>query len=138
MKPDASKWKHIGTSSNAKFYEFDQEVLVVMPDEGSTDSAASADESIQIQVEYLREHNRRAGTVVVLDGVAGQDSGARAVYRDKPDPSHQVCFALVGGTTFGRTVGSIFISLAPPKCPTKLFKTFEEAVAWVHVMVRAR
>lgn len=137
MKPDPS-WKHIGTSSNAKFFEVDDELLVVVPDDGSTDSAASADESIRIQVEYLREKNRRAGTVVMMDGIASQDSGARAVYRDKPDASHQVCFALVGGTTFGRTVGSIFISLAPPKCPTKLFKTFDEAAAWVRVMVRAR
>lgn len=138
MSLDTSKWKPIGTSSNAKFYELDKDVLVVVPDEGSTDSAASADESIHIQVEYLRQQSRRSGTVVVLDGIAGQDSGARAVYRDRPDPSHQVCFALVGGTTFGRTVGSIFISLAPPKCPTKLFKTFDEAVAWVRVMVREK
>ncbi|PZR05009.1 MAG: hypothetical protein DI536_33160 [Archangium gephyra] len=138
MTPDPSKWKHIGTSSNAKFYEADEDVLVVMPDEGSTDTATSADESIRIQVEYLREHNRRAGTVVMMDGLAGQDVGARAVYRDKPDPSHQVCFALVGGTTFGRTAGSIFTSLAPPRCPTRLFTDFDEAVAWVKTMVRAR
>lgn len=138
MKPDPSQWKRIGTSSNAAFYELDEEVLVVVPDEGSTDTAASADESVRIQVEYLREHSRRSGTVVLLDGLAGQDVGARAVYRDKPDASHQVCFALVGGTSFGRTAGSIFTSLAPPKCPTRLFAEFDEAVAWVRTMVRAR
>lgn len=138
MSVDTSKWKQIGSSSNAKFFELDEHVLVVVPEEGSSDTAASAEDSIRIQVEYLREKSRRSGTVVLLDGIAGQDSGARAVYRDRPDPSHQVCFALVGGTLFGRTVGSIFISLAPPKCPTKLFKTFDEAVAWVRVMVRER
>lgn len=128
----------MGRSSNASFYELDAEVLVVVPDEGSTDNATSAQESIDIQVAYLREHNRRAGTVVLLDGIAGQDAGARAVYRDKPDPSHQVCFALVSATPFGRTAGSIFTSLSPPKCPTRLFADFDEAVAWIRTMVRAR
>ncbi len=136
MSFDPSKFKAIGESSNATFYEFDHEVLVVLPNEGSADTQASATQSVQIQLDYLRTRNRRSGVVVLMDNVMAQDAGARGVYRELPDPSHQVCFALVGGTAFGRVVCSLFVSLSPPKSPTKVFANFEEAVTWVRAMVR--
>lgn len=136
MSVDSSRWRPIGESSNAKFFELDPEVLVVLPADGSHDTKETAAESIRIQLEHLRQNNQRAGTVILMDQVAEQDGGARSVYRDAPDPAHQVCFALVGGTTFGRAVASIFIGLSPPKCPTRMFATFDDAVAWVRTMVR--
>ena len=48
-----------------------------------------------------------------MDHVASQNSGARDVYRDSPDPTFQTCFALVGSTMFGRAVSSVFIGLQP-------------------------
>lgn len=136
MNFDPSKFKVIGESINAKFYELDHEVLVVLPHEGSQDTQASATESVSIQLEYLRTRNRRSGVVVLMDSVTAQDAGARSVYRELPEPAHQVCFALVGGTAFGRVVCSIFVSLSPPKSPTRVFANFEDAVTWVRAMVR--
>lgn len=138
MKTDRSGWKKIGESSNADFYEVAPHLLVVAPHDGSMDTAASARESVKVQLDHLRARDRRAGVIVLVDAVAEQDSGAREVYRNEPDPSRQVCFALVGGTVFGRAVASIFMSLSPPKCPTKAFATFEEARAWIEEMVRER
>ncbi len=135
MTLDTSKWKDIGTSPNASFFELDEQVLVVVPVDGSKDDASTASESIRIQLAHLQPLNRRSGIVVMMDNVAEQDSSARAVYREAPDPMYQVCYALVGGTPFGRAVASIFIGLSPPKVPTKMFGTFEEAVAWVRQMV---
>lgn len=105
--------------------------------DGTSDDAATAHESVRLQLEFLRAHARRAGVVVMMDRVAEQDSAARAVYRDEPDPAFQACFALVGGTPFGRAIASIFIGLHPPRVPTKMFGTFEEAVAWCHAMTGA-
>ena len=86
---------------------------------------------MSIQLEHLRKTGTRAGTVVFMDRLVQQDSAARTVYRDAPDPAFQVCFALVGGTPFGRAVGSIFIGLSPPKVPTRMFGNLDEALAWV-------
>ena len=66
-----------------------------------------------------------------MDRVASQNSGARDVYRDAPDPMFQTCFALVGSTMFGRAVSSVFIGLHPPRVPTRMFATFEEALSWI-------
>jgi hypothetical protein len=74
----------------------------------------------------------------MMDRVVEQDGGARAVYRDEPDPAFQACFALVGKTAFGRAVASIFIGINPPRVPTRLFATLEEALAWVRTIVRTR
>lgn len=131
MNLDVSGWTPIGASSNADFYEIEPQILAVVPFDGAVDDARSASESIRIQLEYLRARGTRAGVVVFMDRVIEQNSAARAVYRDAPDPSFQECFALVGGTAFGRAVGSLFIGLSPPKVPTRLFATLDEALSWI-------
>jgi hypothetical protein len=135
---DPSRWTEIGRTANATFYEVEPRVLVVVPEDGSTDDQDTARASIRLQLEHLRKHGRRAGVVVMMDRVSEQNSAARAVYHDDPDPAFQACFALVGGTMFGRAIGSIFIGLHPPRVPTRLFGTFEEAVAWCREMTEAK
>ncbi|MBZ5557556.1 MAG: hypothetical protein LAO77_09825 [Acidobacteriia bacterium] len=137
MSPDTSAWTPIGRSSNADFFEIEPGVLAVVPFDGITDNAATAAESIRVQLEYLQPKGIRAGVVVFMDRVAQQDSGARAVYRDAPDPAFQACFALVGSTIFGRAVSSVFIGLHPPRVPTRMFGTLEEALGWIREIVKA-
>ena len=129
--PDTSAWTSIGRSGNADFFEIEPGVLAVVPFDGTTDTAETASESIQIQLAHLRARGRRAGTVVFMDRVASQTSGARDVYRDVPDPMFQTCFALVGSTMFGRAISSVFIGLNPPRVPTRMFATFQEALSWI-------
>jgi hypothetical protein len=131
MSIQVHRWTKIGTSGNADFYEVEPQILAVVPFEGSTDNAETARQSVSIQLDHLRKTGRRAGIVVFMDRLVQQDSAARTVYRDAPDPAFQLCFALVGGTPFGRAVGSIFIGLSPPKVPTRMFGSFDEALAWV-------
>jgi hypothetical protein len=138
VKLDTSSFHAIGASSNADFFELEPGVLVVVPHDRSADDEASARESIELQLSHLRAHGRRAGTIVLMDPVIEQTAGARSVYRTAPDPAFQACFALVGGTPFGRAVGSVFIGLHPPRVPTRLFGTFEEALAWVRKTVTAK
>jgi len=129
--PDTSAWAAIGRSANADFYEVEPGVLAVVPFDGSADTADTAAESIGIQLTHLRSCGRRAGTIVFMDHVAAQNAGAREVYRNAPDPTLQTCFALVGSTIFGRAVASVFMGLHPPRVPTRMFGTFEEAVTWI-------
>jgi hypothetical protein len=131
MTPDTSAWTPIGRSGNADFFEVEPGVLAVVPFDGISDTADTAEENIQIQLAHLRSRGRRAGTVVFMDRVASQNSGARDIYRNAPDPTFQTCFALVGSTMFGRAVSSVFIGLHPPRIPTRMFATFEEALTWI-------
>ena len=127
---DTSRWTRIGQSSNADFFEIEPRVLAVVPFDRCDDSEATARESIRIQLDHLRATKSRAGVVVFMDRILAQSAGAREVYRTAPDAAYQACFALVGGTMFGRAVGSFFIGIHPPRVPTRLFATFEEALAW--------
>ena len=135
MTIDTGKWIKFGHSSNADFYQIDESVLAVVPLEGCTDDEASAKASVEIQLAYLQPKGQRAGCIIFMDGIAQQTSGARAVYRDLPDPKYQVCYALVGGTTFGRAVASVFLGLSKPRVPTQMFGTLEQAVEWCHAQV---
>ncbi len=138
MTTDTSAWTAIGRTSNAEFFEVEPGVLAVVPFEGVTDNAATARESIALQVDYLRSHGRRAGVLVMIDRVLEQDTGARAVYREAPDPAFQACFALVGRTVLGRAVGSVFLGLHPPRVPTRMFGTVDEAVRWIRQTLATR
>jgi hypothetical protein len=138
VTPDTSAWSPIGRSGNADFYEVEPGVLAVVPFDGSSDTAETAAESIAIQLAHLRAHGHRAGTMVFMDAVASQNSGARDVYRNAPDPTFQTCFALVGSTMFGRAVSSVFMGLHPPRVPTRMFGTFQEALAWIRKGAESR
>jgi hypothetical protein len=135
---DTSAWSPIGRSRNAEFFEVEPGVLAVVPLDGSTDTADTAADSVRIQLSHLRTTGRRAGTIVFMDYVAAQSSGAREAYRTEPDPIFQTGFALVGSSMFGRAVSSVFMGLHPPRVPTRMFGTFEEALSWIRQTVTTR
>jgi len=130
MNVDVKNWIKFGQTANADFYEISPGMLAVIPFNGCMDDETTAKASVQTQLEYLRCKNRKAGVVIFMDNIAQQTAGARAVYRDEPDPVHQACFALVGGTVFGRAVGSVFLGLSKPRIPTQMFATLEQALDW--------
>ena len=110
----------------------------MVPFDGSSDTADSATESVDIQLSHLRASGRRAGTVVFMDYVGSQNAGAREVYHDAPDPTFQTGFALVSSSMFGRAVSSVFLGLHPPRIPTRMFGTLEEALTWIRQTANAR
>lgn len=130
MNLDTKAWTPIGKSENADFYEIEEGLLAIVPFEGASDDERTAQQSVQIQHDYLKPRGRRAGVIVFMDPMVEQHASARTVYRDAPDPAFITCYALVGGTAFGRAVGSIFLGLAKPRVPTKLFATLDDALAW--------
>jgi hypothetical protein len=136
MAIDTSAWKRIGRSDNADFFEVEPRILAVVPFDRCDDNEETARASIRIQLEHLRATQTRAGVLVFVDRVLTQSTDAREVYRSAPDPAFQACFALVGGTIFGRAVGSFFIGIHPPRVPTRMFATAEDALAWARVMAR--
>lgn len=138
VEVDTSAWTKIGSSDNAEFYEIEPQVLAIVPHSGSTDTAETARQSVEVQLSYLKSKGRRAGSLIFMDRVAEQDSEARTVYREEPDPNFQICFALVGGTVFGRAVGSVFIGLSPPRVPTKMFADIDAAMAWIRERARGQ
>jgi hypothetical protein len=127
---DTTGWTPIGKSDNADFYEIEEGLLAIVPFEGSSDDAKTARQSVQIQHDYLKPRGKRAGVIVFMDPLVEQHASARTVYRDAPDAAFITCYALVGGTAFGRAIGSIFLGLSPPRVPTRLFGSLNDALAW--------
>jgi hypothetical protein len=135
MQIDTTGWKKFGDTANAEFYEVEPDILAVVPHEKCRDDATTAAASIDTQLKYLKEKGRRAGVMIFMDRISDQDSGARSIYRDRPDKQYQAGFALVGGTAFGRAVAGFFIGISHPPVPTKMFATEKEAMAWLHTLL---
>lgn len=130
MTPDPS-WASAARTSTATVYDAGDGLLVVWPDDGCRDDELSATQSVEAQHEFFRAAGRSGGTIVMMDAIGDQTNAARRVYQTLPDASLITCFALVGGSTFGRAVSSIFLGLVRPQVPTKAFARFDDAAAWV-------
>jgi hypothetical protein len=134
---DTTVWTPVARCANARFFEIEPQILVVVPDENSTDDEDSAKESIRIQIDYMRTRKFRAGVIVLTDSVAEQSSAARSVYKNEADPKYHACFALVASSMLGRAVASVFLGLHRPRVPTRFFASLDEAIEWSREMVRS-
>lgn len=129
--PDVSAWTRVGATDNADLYEIEPGILAVVPHMGSADTEETARQSIEAQHRHWRALGHRGGAVIFMDRVRDSQAGARKVYGTLPDPSMITGFALIGGTVFGRAVGSVFLGLSRPSAPTKMFGDLERALAWL-------
>lgn len=123
-------WKSAGRTSNTSYYMASNDVLVVIPDAGLKDNAASARENAAYQVDVAKRLGRPLGLVVYLTSLIGQDAEARKVYAamDKELFSGS---ALVVSNPLARAIGSFFLGLSRPAFPAKLVGTIAEGIAWV-------
>ncbi len=124
-------WTPIGATLNTRYFLAGEDVIVVAPDHGLRDDAASATVNIQFQKDYARAHGRRCAVIVILDSLAAQDSGARRIYATEMDPSLFYGAALIVNSALGRAIGSFFLGLSRPPVPTQLFDTIDGALAWL-------
>lgn len=131
VDPAAHGWKKLGDSDNAEFFLAEDGVIAVVPHDGCTDDEATATQSVEFQHSYWRGEGRSGGALIFLDPIRDSQPGARGVYATLPDPSLIRGFALVGGSIFGRAIGSVFLGLSRPSAPTKMFGDKERGLAWL-------
>ncbi|AKV00587.1 hypothetical protein AKJ09_07250 [Labilithrix luteola] len=134
--PNTAGWKHIGDSSNTRYFAVAERILGGVPLPGSKDDGATAEENVVFQNGYFR--TSKPGVVVIFfDNLASQDKDARRVYQTRPDPNVLLGTALVGGSLLSRAMGSFFLGLSKPKVPVKMFKNLDEARAWASELIAA-
>jgi hypothetical protein len=130
MNVDTGGWKQVGETTNSKYFLVDVGVLAVLPHPGTIDDRASAREEVAFQASYANKTGRSYATIIFLENVVSQEKDARRVYQTELDFTTCLGAALVGGTILSRAVGSFFLGVNRPRIPTRLFPTFDEALAW--------
>ena len=130
MIPDPA-WGVLDSSSSFTMYEAAPDVVVIWPTEGCNDTEETAEESVAAQRAHWSSAGRSGGAIVMMDHVHEQTNAARKVYQSAESQGQITAFALVGGTTFGRAVSSVFLGIQRPRIPTKAFADFDDAMAWV-------
>ena len=131
MTLDTSLWQPIGTTSNADFYEAAPRIIVIVPHAESEDNETTARESIAMQDRHWKNTGRRGATVVHMDPVIRQTSGARAVYANETHTTLTTCYALVGESFFAQAAAMVFEGLAKPGVPTRVFRSLDDARPWI-------
>lgn len=125
------QWKPLGRTYNTHYFLLADDVLIVLPDKGLKDDAASARANIDYQTAYARLLGRRCSVVVVIDSLTSQDSEARRIYAAGMQPSLFYAAALIVTNPLARAIGSFFLGLTRPAIPTRLFESVEAAAAWI-------
>jgi len=123
-------WPVLGRTDNATFVLADPGVVVVVPDEGCTDDESTARQSIAFQHAHWRAQGRRGAAIVLMDRVGHQTKAARRVYQTEADATLLHRFALVSSSVFGYAVASVFMGLARPAVPTRMFGSLARALRW--------
>lgn len=124
------RWPVLGRTDNASFLLADPRIIVVVPEEGCTDDESTARESIAFQHAYWKTHGASGAAIVLMDRVGHQTKEARRVYQALADPSLFTLFGLVSSSVFGRAVASVFMGLARPAVPTRMFGSLAQALEW--------
>lgn len=127
--PD-SAWKSLGRTSNTSYFLAGDDVLIVLPDAGLKDDAASARENTAFQIAVAQGAGRPLGLVVYMSSLLSQDPEARKVYASM-DASLFIGSALVVANPLARAIGSFFLGLSRPKFPARLVETIEDGIAWL-------
>lgn len=134
--PSTAGWKHVGDSSNTRYFAVAERILGGVPLPGSKDDRASAEENVVFQNGYFR--TSQPGVVVIFfDNLASQDKDARRVYQTMPDAKWMLGTALVGGSLLSRAMGSFFLGLSKPRIPVKMFKNLDDAKVWASELIAA-
>lgn len=123
-------WPVLGRTGNATFHLAAPRIIVVVPDEGCTDDEVTARESIGFQQAHWNSQRTTGAAVVLMDRVVHQTRDARRVYQEEVDTALITGFGLVSSSEFGRALASVFMGLARPAIPTRMFDGLAPALRW--------
>jgi hypothetical protein len=132
------EWKKLGSTSNADFYQIADDIIAVCPVPNAKDNTRSARESIKFQDDHWRTVGHKGAVVVFMDNVVDQDAGARRVYAEEVVSVPTTCYALVGESFYGYASAAVFEGLNKPGRPTNVFKSLDDAQAWIAEQNKAR
>jgi hypothetical protein len=123
-------WKSVGRTSNTSYYLAGPDILIIIPDAGLKDNAASARENTEFQIAYAQKTGRPLGLVVYMTSLLSQDADARKIYSSM-DRSLFTGSALVVSNPLARAIGSFFLGLTKPTFPAKLVESIQDGVIWL-------
>ena len=129
---DRSDWLPVGNTTNTEYRakKGAPDILIVLPEAGLRDDAASARMNMTFQTEYSERLGRPCAVVVLLGSLTSQDSEARRIYATGMQPARFFAASLVVTNPLSRAIGSFFLGLSRPAVPTKMFPDFDKAIAW--------
>ena len=128
----------VGRTSNARYFTKGPRVLIAWPDAGTLDTAETAAENMDFQINYFHSVGAPGIVMIYFDRMNGQDRGARQVYAARTNDSWAIGIALVGGSLLSRALGAFFMGLSKPRVPTRLFATDEDAARWIGQLLGRR
>ncbi len=128
-------YTEIGKTTNAVIYiaDADPDILIIVPEAGTMDTARDAREMVAHLYDYARSLGRPCGSVVIMANMLSQEPEARRAYQEI-DPTLYYGAGLVVENALSRALGSFFVGLSRPAVPTRLFETVENAIEWLKTM----
>lgn len=135
---DVTDWTHVGGTAAGGYFRAAPDVLVAVPHPGHRHTVEIARASLHEFERLARESSRPQAAIILVDRVSEQDSGSRRIWSEESTEGLRASLALVCSSGLSRAIGSFFIGLNRPPVPTRMFRTFDEALAWSKLQVEER
>lgn len=127
-------WERLPSTDAGTYYRLEPDLVLAVPHPEYRQTEEAATRSLAALDRIAREAGRKQAILVLVDGVVGQDSGARRVW-SMPRPDETRCAqALVCGTMLARAIGSFFLGLRKTAFPTRMFGDLGSAREWARKM----
>jgi hypothetical protein len=133
---DTSGWTRVGATSAYDCFAVTPDILALVGREGARDTVEAARELTAFQYDYWTKLGHTGSIAVFIDGIVDQDPAAREVYIQDAEGALTHAGVLIGGTFWGRTVGTAYLAVRKTPIPTRLYATLEEALPWLEEMNR--
>lgn len=137
IEPDDS-WTFVARSATCDHYSADEDLLYIIPDQDSRQTAEIARASLAVQAEHWRKVGRGGAVIIFMDPILEQSAEAREVYVRESAHTDTVCYALIGESFFAMASASVYAGLAKPAVPTEIFRSVADAMPWVMEMLKRR
>jgi len=115
-------------------FEVEQQVLALTFKEGLRQDKVAAEAILALASAWVEQLGVPCGVIIFSDAITEQDARARRVFTRKARGDQFFSVALIARSLFARAAASFYMGIARPVIPTKVFNTFDEAVAWTRQM----
>jgi hypothetical protein len=131
MADDLSQnMKKVGSAPHHEFFiTGEDDILIVVPEEGFKDTAEASRVTVAALQEYARKLGRKCGLVIMANNLLAQEPESRRVYAENVLPELFYGITMVVNSRIPRIIGSMALRLSTMQVPITLVENVEAGIA---------
>ncbi len=108
----------------------DEDILIVVPEEGFKDTADASHVTAAALVDYARKLGKKCGLVIVANNLLAQEAESRRIYAEVVTPDLFYGITMVVSSPLARIIGNLAMRLSSLQVPIAVVENIDAGIAW--------